>query len=46
MICKLCNCKINKKLMEQESRTCYNCIVNLEQRIEEYKVVNDYESYN
>lgn len=44
MICKVCECKINKKLIEPDSRTCYSCILNLEQRIEEFKTVSDYES--
>ena len=46
MKCIMCNRKINKKLMDKETRTCYSCIVNLEQRIEEFKFINDYECNN
>ncbi len=44
MICCLCHEKTDKKLMEQETRTCYRCLANLEERIEEFNFISNYES--
>ena len=39
----MCRKKVKKKLIDKEQMTCYICLTALEQRIEEYLSVNNYE---
>ena len=43
MKCIICKEKVKKELIDKEQMTCYICLTTLEQRIEEYLSVNNYE---